>query len=100
MDLFGIASRRAAYIAMACLTLLWGMNWAVMKVGLQNAGPIVFNVERTWVAVATLFAVLLLQRRRLWPESWLAVCVTGFFQTTVNFGATAMALASGGAGRT
>jgi drug/metabolite transporter (DMT)-like permease len=100
MDWFGISSRRAAYVAMACLTLLWGMNWSAMKVGLQNAGPIVFNVERTWVAVATLFAVLLLRRRRFWPESWLAVCVTGFFQTTVNFGATAMALASGGAGRT
>ncbi|MBM3539145.1 MAG: DMT family transporter [Alphaproteobacteria bacterium] len=100
MGWFGISSRRAAYIALACLTLLWGMNWAAMKAGLQHADPIIFNIERTWVAIATLFAVLLLQRRRLWPESWLAVCVTGFFQTTINFGATAMALASGGAGRT
>ncbi len=100
MDWFGIASRRAAYVALACLALLWGMNWSVMKFGLQHADPIIFNIERTWVAIATLFAVLLLQRRRFWPESWLAVCVTGFFQTTVNFGATSMALASGGAGRT
>ncbi len=100
MDWFGISSRRAAYVAMACLTLLWGMNWAVMKTGLQYADPIVFNIERTGVAIATLFGVLLFRRRRFWPESWLAVCVTGFFQTTINFGATTMALSSGGVGRT
>ncbi len=98
--LFGIASRRGAYIALACLSLMWGLNWAAMKFGLQYADPIIFNIERTWVAIATLFGVLLLTGRRFWPESWLAVCVTGFCQTTVNFGATAMALASGGAGRT
>jgi drug/metabolite transporter (DMT)-like permease len=96
MGWFGIASQHAAYAAPLCLTLMWGMNWAVMKVGLQHADPMVFNIERTWLAIATLFAVLLLRHRRFWPESWLAVCVTGFFQTTINFGATAMALASGG----
>ncbi len=47
-----------------------------------------------------LFAVLLWQRRPLLPESWLAVIVTGIFQTTINFGSTTMALAGGGAGRT
>ncbi len=34
------------------------------------------------------------------PESWIAIVVTGFFQTTINFGSTTMALAGGGAGRT
>lgn len=98
--LFSIASTRGAYIGLSCLTVMWGMNWVMMKLGLANADPVIFNIERTSVAVATLFAVLLLQGKRLWPESWLAICVTGFFQTTVNFGATAMALATGGAGRT
>jgi drug/metabolite transporter (DMT)-like permease len=72
----------------------------------------VYNVERTWVAVAVLFAVLLWRQRALMgapvglrataliPGSWVAVVVTGFFQTTVNFGSTTMALAGGGAGRT
>lgn len=100
MTLFGIATRRGAYLALACLTVMWGMNWTAMKSGLDYAHPVIFNVERTWVAIATLFAVVLLQGKRFWPESWLAVCVTGFFQTTVNFGATSMALAGGGAGRT
>ncbi len=116
-----------------------------MKLALERADPIVYNVERTWIAVAVLFAVLLWRRRpsivappalravpreasnphpglpgartppphpprapnsrlgrpgALMPESWIAVVVTGFFQTTVNFGSTTMALAGGGAGRT
>jgi drug/metabolite transporter (DMT)-like permease len=47
-----------------------------------------------------LFGVLLWQRRPLLPESWRAVLVTGFFQTTVNLSSTTLALAEGGAGRT
>jgi drug/metabolite transporter (DMT)-like permease len=98
--LFGIASKRAAYGALVLLTLIWGMNWMVMKFGLQYAHPVIYNVERTLVAIALLFAVMLWDRRPLKPESWTAVIVTGFFQTTINFGATTMALAGGGAGRT
>jgi drug/metabolite transporter (DMT)-like permease len=97
---FGFGSKRAAYAALAFLTLIWGMNWIAMKFGLQYAHPVVYNIERTLVAIAVLFAVMLWQRRPLKPQSWTAVVVTGFFQTTINFGATTMALAGGGAGRT
>ena len=95
-----VHSRRAAYVALLVLTVLWGSNWLVMKLALMRADPIVYNIERTLVAVATLFALLLWQRRRFWPQSWTAVIVAGFFQTTINSGSTAMALAEGGAGRT
>ncbi len=71
-----------------------------MKMALQHADPFVFNIHRTLLAIVALFAVLVLQQRPLWPESWVAVAVTGFFQTTINFGATTMALVEGGAGRT
>jgi drug/metabolite transporter (DMT)-like permease len=98
--LFGIASKRAAYGALVLLTLIWGMNWMAMKFGLQYAHPVIYNVERTLVAIALLFTVMLWEGRSLKPESWTAVIVTGFFQTTINFGATTMALAGGGAGRT
>ena len=93
-------SRRAAYVALAVLTLIWGSNWIVMKLALERADPVVYNVQRTWVAIVVLFAVLLWRRSPLRPQSWLPVVVTGFFQTTVNFGSTTMALAGGGAGRT
>lgn len=92
--------RRGAYVLLGLLTLLWGMNWAVMKLALQHAHPIVLNLQRTWLAVIVLFAALAIMRGPFWPSSWRAIAITGFFQTTVNFGATTMALAGGGAGRT
>jgi drug/metabolite transporter (DMT)-like permease len=95
-----VRSRRGAYVALAVLTAIWGSNWIVMKLALERADPVTFNIERTWVAVAVLFAVLVGQGRLRVPPSWGAVVVTGFFQTTVNFGSTTMALAGGGAGRT
>ena len=95
-----INSRETAYAALALLTLIWGSNWIVMKLALANADPVVFNVQRTWVAVAVLFAALLAQRKAMMPRGGWAIVVTGFLQTTVNFGATTMALAGGGAGRT
>jgi len=95
-----VQSRRGAYIALALLTLIWGSNWVAMKFALQSAHPVILNVQRTWLATLILFAVLLWRRGRLLPESWIAVVVTGIFQTTINFGSTTMALAGGGAGRT
>lgn len=98
--LFGIRERRGAYVALAALTLIWGSNWLSMKVALLHAHPVMLNLHRTWIAIAFLFAVLVWQRRVRWPHVWWPIVVTGFFQTTVNFGATTMALAGGGAGRT
>jgi drug/metabolite transporter (DMT)-like permease len=93
-------SRRGAYAALVVLTVLWGFNWLVLKFALQHAHPVVLNVHRTWLAVLVLFAALILQRRPLLPSSWIAIAVTGLFQTTINIGSTTMALAGGGAGRT
>jgi drug/metabolite transporter (DMT)-like permease len=95
-----VRTRSGAYAALAFLTLIWGSNWIAMKLALANADPVSFNLQRTWLAVAVLFAVLIVRRHPLRPVSWRAVVVTGFFQTTVNFAATTMALASGAAGRT
>lgn len=95
-----IRSARGAYLALAILTVVWGSNWIVMKLALQSAHPAILNMQRTWIAVVVLFAVLLWRGGPLWPASWLAVIVTGIFQTTINFTATSMALAGGGAGRT
>ena len=96
----GVHSRRAAYFALAALTLIWGLNWVVMKAALMYSHPLAFNVQRTWLATLVLFAVLIARRRRFWPHSWRAVVITALFQTMLNFGATTMAVALGGAGRT
>jgi len=94
-----VQSRRGAYAALALLTLIWGSNWIFMKLALQSANPVIFNVQRTWLATVVLFAVLFWRRGSMLPESWIAVIVTGLFQTTINFASTTMAVAGGGAGR-
>jgi drug/metabolite transporter (DMT)-like permease len=95
-----VRTRRGAYVALVVLTLVWGLNWIALKFALERADPVILNVHRTWIAVAVLFAILIAQRRPFWPTSWIAIVVTGFFQTTVNFSATTLALAGGGVGRT
>jgi drug/metabolite transporter (DMT)-like permease len=99
MQRFAIRSRRGAYVALVVLTLIWGFNWVALKLAMQHADPVVFNVQRTLVAIAVLLALMLWRGTSLAPNSWIAIIVTGFFQTTINFGSTTMAVASGGAGR-
>jgi drug/metabolite transporter (DMT)-like permease len=41
-----IRSRRGAYVALVVLTLIWGFNWAALKLAMQHADPVVFNVQR------------------------------------------------------
>lgn len=96
-----IETRRGAYVALAVLTAVWGANWVVMKLALGNAHPVTFTAQRTWLAIAVLFAALAAMRAPLAPSAtWTAIVVTGLLQTTVNFGSTTMALAGGGVGRT
>jgi drug/metabolite transporter (DMT)-like permease len=96
---FAIRSRRGAYFALVVLTLIWGFNWVALKLAMQHADPVVFNVQRTLVAIVVLLALMLWRGTSPAPNSWIAIIVTGFFQTTINFGSTTMAVASGGAGR-
>ena len=53
---------------LALLTLVWGLNWIAMKLALLHAHPVVFNVQRTWLAVAVLFAVLIARGGRFRPH--------------------------------
>ena len=99
MQRFAIRSRRGAYVALVVLTLVWGFNWVALKLAMQHADPMVFNLQRILVAIAVLFALMLLQGKSLAPNSWIAIVVTGFFQTTINFASTTMAVFTGGAGR-
>jgi len=96
----GIHTRRGAYAALIVLTLIWGSNWIVMKEALAHAHPVVINIQRTWIAIVVLFGVLALRGQPLLPQDWRAAAIAGFFQTTINFGSTTMALAGGGVGRT
>jgi drug/metabolite transporter (DMT)-like permease len=95
-----VRTRRGAYGLLALLTLVWGLNWIAMKLALRDADPVVLNAQRSVLAVVVLFVTMLASGTPLRPPSWRAVLITALFQTTINFGSTTMALASGGAGRT
>ncbi len=71
-----------------------------MKFAAGAAHPMMFVMHRCVLAVVVMFGVLVVQGKPLRPPSWTALLVTAVFQTTLNFGGTALALASGGAGRT
>jgi drug/metabolite transporter (DMT)-like permease len=96
---FAIRSRRGAYVALVALTLIWGFNWVALKLAMRHADPVVFNTQRILVAIAVLFTLMVWQGRSVAPNAWIAIIVTGFFQTTINAGSTTMAVATGGAGR-
>lgn len=50
--------RRAAFMAIALLAVIWGYNWLVMKVALSYAPPVVFGTFRAGSAAAFPFALL------------------------------------------
>lgn len=60
-------SRRQAW-ALVALTLMWGVNWPVMKLTLQEITPLFFRAST--MTLGTLVLVLLVRRggERMWPQ--------------------------------
>lgn len=61
------ALHRQAYLLLAAVILLWGINWPIMKVGLTAISPLWFAAARALLGAATLFALLGLQGRLVRP---------------------------------
>lgn len=59
---------------LAMLTLCWGLNWPVMKIGATEFPPLSFRALSMWIGLPVLALVLLWQRvpfaieRRHWRE--------------------------------
>jgi len=53
-----VLSRRAAFGLLAFVILIWGINWPVMKIGLEVLPPFTFAALRIALGAITLFAVL------------------------------------------
>ena len=47
---------------LVALTLIWGVNWPVMKLGVQHFPPLSFRAVSMWMALAVVF-------QRMRPES-------------------------------
>ncbi|MER3546128.1 MAG: EamA family transporter [Rhodanobacteraceae bacterium] len=94
------ATRRAAWIALALLSIVWSLNWTVMKWALDFCGPFNFCALRYLFGTAILFALLALRRESfalppLWPTLLIGLAQTAGFQLLVQ-----CALIGGGAGKT
>jgi drug/metabolite transporter (DMT)-like permease len=70
---------RQQLVLLVLLTLVWGVNWPVMKIGVTAYPPLAFRALSIWIGVPVLAAVLLLLKvpfsiaRRDWPQLlWLA----------------------------
>ena len=93
-------SARAAWIALAVLSVVWSLNWTVMKWALDFCGPFNFCALRYIFGTAVLFALLAIRRESFalppfWPTVLIGLAQTAGFQIFVQW-----ALVGGGAGKT
>ena len=73
------ALTRRQLVILVLLTLVWGINWPVMKLGVTAYPPLTFRVLSIWLGLPVLALGLLALKvpfripRRHWPELlWLA----------------------------
>ena len=88
------------FLALACISMVWGYNWVIMKESLQYAGPMEFNALRMILGSAVLLLFMLWKKESLRPElpGWTAAL--GILQTGLGTGLIVLALETGGAGKT
>ena len=94
------APERAAWIALAVLTVVWSLNWTVMKWALDFSGPFTFSALRYLFGTAVLFALLALRRESFALPPLLPTVLIGLAQTTGFQALVQWALVGGGAGKT
>lgn len=94
------SSERAAWIGLLVLTIVWSLNWSVMKVAMRDSGPFTFSAMRYVIGTVVLFALLPLRRETLKPTPWPSTLLIGLTQTAAFQALAQWALVSGGAGKT
>lgn len=75
-------STRTALVLLACVIVLWGANWPVMKVGLQFIPPLSFAAARMVMGAVILFGVAAALGELRWPsrQDWPIVLAVGAIQ--------------------
>jgi drug/metabolite transporter (DMT)-like permease len=92
-----------AFALIATLSLIWGYNWVMMKVAVNDAPPFAFAALRFLGGAIVLMATFKLMGRNLqWramAARWKTVVLVGTFQTACCFGLITWAISTGTAGR-
>ena len=61
-------------LVLVVLTLVWGINWPIMKLGVTGYPPLTFRTLCMWLGLPVLASVLVVLKgpghseRRHWPE--------------------------------
>lgn len=90
----------AALAVLAAISLVWGFNWVVLKIGVRHADPFEFLAWRFALASACLFGAIAVLRRPLRLAHAPQVLLVGLLQTTATFALATWALKSGAVGKT
>lgn len=71
-------SRRQLW-ALVGLTLMWGVNWPMMKLSLQELTPLYFRASTMCLGAAWLFVYVQRHGERMWPQGreWLTIAWLG-----------------------
>src|SRR5690606_32292110 len=69
------AISRQHLVLLVALTLVWGINWPIMKVGIMGYQPLTFRVLSMWIGLPVLGLVLVWRRVpfRIAREHWAAL---------------------------
>ncbi|MBU0604207.1 MAG: DMT family transporter [Gammaproteobacteria bacterium] len=89
-----------ALAALVLLSAIWGYNWVVMKVALNDMGAFQFGAWRTFGGALCVFALMVVLRRPLKLAQLPSIALMGLLQTTGFTGLIILALVTGGAGKT
>lgn len=93
-------SSKRAILALIALAVIWGYNWVVMKVAVQDSPPFDFAALRAFLGAVSLFMVMLVLRKPLKPTAIGGTCLYGILHSGGTTGLATWALVSGGAGKT
>lgn len=89
-----------ALAVLAAVSVIWGFNWVVLKVGVRHAEPFEFLAWRFALSAACLFGAAAVLGRPMRLAHAPQILLIGFLQTTATFALATWALKSGAVGKT
>ena len=68
---------RQQFWALLALTLMWGVNWPMMKLSLQESTPLMFRASTMLLGASWLFFYVARKGERMWPApgEWAAIAL-------------------------
>ena len=68
---------RQQFWALLALTLMWGVNWTMMKLSLQETTPLMFRASTMLLGASWLFFYVARKGERMWPtkHEWSAIAL-------------------------